>query len=68
MALEVLVGDKTLAELAAKHVVHPNMIAPWKRQAKEDLHEVFSKVMLRSDTVRKTDSAESVGASGSTRG
>ena len=32
IALEALVGDKTLAELAAKHDVHPNMIAQWKRQ------------------------------------
>ncbi|MCP4006564.1 MAG: transposase [bacterium] len=35
MALEALVGDKTLAEFAARHDVHPNMIAQWKRQAKE---------------------------------
>ena len=26
IALEALVGDKTLAELAANHDVHPNMI------------------------------------------
>ena len=26
VALEALVGDKTLAELAAKHDVHPNVI------------------------------------------
>jgi len=30
VALEALVGDKTLAELAARHKVHPNMIAGWK--------------------------------------
>ena len=34
IALEALVGDKTLSELAAKHDVHPNMIAQWKRQAR----------------------------------
>ena len=34
VALEALVGDKTLAELAAKHDVHPNMITQWKRRAK----------------------------------
>ena len=32
-----LVGDQTLADLAAKHDVHPNMIAQWKRQAKGEL-------------------------------
>ena len=43
IALEALVGDKTLAELAAKHDVHPNMIAQWKRHAKESLPDVFAK-------------------------
>jgi transposase len=43
VALEALVGDQTLAELAKKHDVHPNMIALWKRQAKERLPELFSK-------------------------
>ena len=41
VALEALVGDKTMAELAAKHDVHPNMIAQWKRQAKAGLPEVL---------------------------
>ena len=35
VALEALVGDQTLAELAARHEVHPNRIAQWKRQAKK---------------------------------
>lgn len=43
VALEALVGDQTLAELAKKHDVHPNMIALWKRQAKERLPELFEK-------------------------
>ena len=43
VALDALVGDQTLAELAKKHDVHPNMIAAWKRQAKEMLPEVFAK-------------------------
>ena len=41
--MEALVGDQTLAELAAKHGVHPNMIGQWKRQAKKGLPEVFSR-------------------------
>ena len=44
VALEALVGDKTLAELASKHDVHPNMIAQWKRQAKDSLPEVFARL------------------------
>ena len=43
VALEALVGDQTLAELAAKHGVHPNMIGQWKRQAKEGLPGLFSR-------------------------
>jgi transposase len=43
VALEALVGDQTLSELAQKHGVHPNMIAAWKRQAKESLPEIFAK-------------------------
>ena len=43
VALEALVGDRTMAELAKKHGVHPNMIALWKRQAREGLPEVFLK-------------------------
>lgn len=36
-------GDRTLAELAQKHDVHPNMIALWKKQAKERMPELFAK-------------------------
>lgn len=42
VALEALVGDKTLAELSKKHGVHPNMIAAWKRQAKAQMPELFA--------------------------
>ena len=58
VALEALVGDKTLAELAAKHDVHPNMIAQWKRQAKAGLPEVFSKSVSRSDLARESEIKE----------
>jgi len=43
VALEALVGDKTMAELAKKHGVHPNMISAWKRQAEERMPELFVK-------------------------
>ncbi len=43
VALEALVGDQTMAELASKHGVHPNMIGQWKRQAKEGLPGLFAK-------------------------
>ena len=43
VALEALVGDQTLAELAKKHDVHPKMIATWKCQAKDQMPDLFAK-------------------------
>jgi transposase len=42
IALEAIRGEQTLAELAAKHGVHPNMVAQWKRQAIDGMAGVFS--------------------------
>lgn len=58
VALEALVGDKTLAELAAKHDVHPNMIAAWKRQAKESLPGVFEGKRSVVDSEREREIGE----------
>ncbi len=49
VALEALRGDATLAELAARHGVHPNLITKWKRQAGEGMVEVFSGKPSRRD-------------------
>ena len=43
VALEALSGAYTLAELAKKHDVHPNMITQWKKKARERLPELFAK-------------------------
>ena len=48
VALEALVGDQTLSDLAAKHHLHPNLVAQWKRQAQESLPGVFSRKNARS--------------------
>ena len=58
VALEALVGDKTLSELAAKHDVHPNMIAQWKRRAKEGLPDIFSGKAGRTDASREAELKE----------
>ncbi len=42
VALEALRGDQTLAELAGRHKVHPNLITKRKRQGAEGMVEVFS--------------------------
>lgn len=58
VALEALSGAFTLAELSAKHDVHPNMIAQWKRRAQESLPEVFARKADRSDGAREAELKE----------
>ena len=55
VALEALSGAHTLAELSAKHNVHPNMIAQWKRRAQENLPELFSKKKDRSEAALEAE-------------
>ena len=55
VALEVLRGEQTLAELAAKHGIHQTMIAAWKRQAIEGLASTFSG---KAEAVQATGQAE----------
>ena len=33
VALEAIQGQRTIAELATKHELHPTQIAAWKREA-----------------------------------
>jgi len=41
VALEAIQGHRTVAELAKRHELHPNLIAQWKCQAIEKLAKVF---------------------------
>lgn len=41
VALEALRGELTVAELVAKHGVHQTLINTWKRQAMENMAEIF---------------------------
>ncbi|MBN2031322.1 transposase [bacterium] len=58
VALDALSGGYTLAELAAKYNVHPNMITQWKKRAKEHLPELFAKDTDRSDAAREAEVRE----------
>ena len=41
VVLEAIQGHRTIAELAARHELHPTQIAAWKREAVERLAKVF---------------------------
>ena len=58
VALEALSGAHTLAELSAKHDVHPNMISQWKRKVQESLPELFAKKADRSEAARDAELKE----------
>ena len=42
VATETIKGQRTVAELAGRHQVHPNQITQWKKQLLEAAEQVFS--------------------------
>ncbi len=49
VALAAIRGDGTMAELASRYDIHPNMIAKWKRQALAGLKDSFGRVAHKAD-------------------
>lgn len=43
VALEALREGASVAEIAAKHSLHPNLVTQWKRAATEGMASVFEK-------------------------
>ena len=54
VALEAIRGQKTANEIASEYGVHPTQIAQWKKQALDDLPEVFSS---RASSQQKSEEA-----------
>ena len=42
VALDAVKDDKTIAEVAQKHDVHPNQVTEWRRQLLDRAADVFS--------------------------
>ena len=49
VALDAIRGDKTLAELAKLHDVHPNQITDWKSQMIERAASVFGEMTVSAE-------------------
>jgi transposase len=45
VALEAIRGEKTIAEIAAHHEVHPNQVTAWKTQVLENLAAIFGDLL-----------------------
>jgi transposase len=43
VALDSIRGERTVAELAVIHKLHPNLIMAWRRKATENIVDVFSR-------------------------
>ena len=64
IALEAIKGQSTINQIASDYKVHPTQIMNWKKQALEQLPEVFSdkrEKKLQSDEELKSKLYEQIG-------
>ena len=55
ITLEALKEESTIQELANKYEVHPNQISQWKRQAIENLPDLFERPNKKSEAERSSE-------------
>ena len=49
VAIEAIKGQRTVNEIASMYQMHPNQVTQWKKQALQQLCEVFSNGRGRTD-------------------
>ena len=53
LALEVVKGTRTLAEIASEAQVHPNLLAQWKQQLLDGLPTVFADKRVKDNKTKE---------------
>jgi transposase len=47
VALEALKGEETIAEIASRYEVHPNMVTKWKKVLQDEAASIFGRDQAR---------------------
>ena len=47
VALEAVKGEETVAQIAAKYEVHPNIVTKWKKDLQDEAASIFGKDRAR---------------------
>jgi transposase-like protein len=64
VAMEAAKGQRTVAELASEHQLHPSQISQWKRQLMDEGEQLFrnsSSRQQREQALLETDLYEQIG-------